>query len=163
MIVRDATAADVEAIRAIYNDVMATSTAIYREVPATSDEFSEWFETRTRLGFPVLVADEDGEVLGYDSFADFRKWPGYRHTVEHSVHVRADVRGRGIGRALVTEIIVRAGALENHVLIAGIDADNDVSIRLHESLGFERVAHFREVGWKFGRWLDLVFMQRLLP
>jgi L-amino acid N-acyltransferase YncA len=163
VIVRDATAVDVEEIRAIYNDVMATSTAIYREEPATADEFREWFETRTRLGFPVLVAEENGEVLGYDSFADFRHWPGYRHTVEHSVHVRADARGRGIGRALLTEIIVRAGALGKHVLIAGIDADNDVSIRLHERLGFERVAHFREVGWKFDRWLDLVFMQRLLP
>ena len=163
MIVRDATAADVEAILAIYNDVMATSTAIYRDEPAPFDEMLEWFETRTRLGYPVLVADEDGEVLGFDSFGEFRRWPGYRHTVEHSVHVRADARGRGIGRELLAEIIVRAGALGKHVLIAGIDADNDVSIRLHERFGFVRVAHFREVGWKFERWLDLVFMQRLLP
>jgi L-amino acid N-acyltransferase len=161
--IRDATAADVEAIRAIYNDVMATSTAIYREEPASADEMREWFEARTRLGYAILVADEDGAVLGFDSFGDFRPWPGYRFTVEHSVHVRADARGRGIGRRLLEELIPRAAALGKHVLVAGVDADNEPSLRLHERLGFERVAHFREVGWKFDRWLDLVFLQRRLP
>jgi phosphinothricin acetyltransferase len=100
--------------------------------------------------------------VGFGSFGDFRVWPCYRHSVEHSVHVRADRRGAGIGRMLVTDLMVRAAAMGKHVMIAGIDADNPVSIGLHQSLGFEMVGRFHEVGYKFGRWLDLVFMQRIL-
>jgi L-amino acid N-acyltransferase len=89
-------------------------------------------------------------------------WRGYRYTVEHTVHVRHDVRGRGVGSLLVETLFPRAMALGKHVMIGGIDAANDASIRFHERLGFERVAYFREVGHKFGGWLDLVFMQRFL-
>jgi L-amino acid N-acyltransferase YncA len=101
-------------------------------------------------------------VVGFAAFGGFRPWPGYRFTVEHSVHVRADRRGQGVGAALMTPLIERAAALGMHVMIAGIDADNERSIRFHERLGFTRVAHLREVGFKFGRWLDLVLMQRVL-
>ena len=111
----------------------------------------------------MLVAADADEVVGFASFGEWRgTWPGYRYTVEHSVHVRRDRRGRGIGRRLVEALFPRAGELGKHVMIGGIDADNAGSIRFHERLGFERVAHFREVGHKFGRWLDLVFVQRLL-
>jgi L-amino acid N-acyltransferase YncA len=96
------------------------------------------------------------------TFGEFRAWPCYRYSVEHSVHVRADSRGRGVGRALVTALLGRAAAHEKHVMIGGIDADNAISIALHESLGFKVVGHFREVGYKFGRWLDLKFLQRLI-
>ena len=102
------------------------------------------------------------EILGFASFGDFRAWPCYLHTAEHSIHVRADRRGRGIGRALLAALISRAADLGKHVLVAGIDADNVGSLKLHRDLQFEQVAHFREVGRKFGRWLDLVFMQRFL-
>jgi phosphinothricin acetyltransferase len=100
--------------------------------------------------------------VGFASFGDFRPWPGYRFTVEHTVHVRADYRGQGVGGSLMHPLIERAIGLGKHVMIAGVDAENAPSLRFHERLGFERVAHFREVGFKFGRWLDLVFLQRLL-
>ena len=162
MDLRDATEDDLPGILAIYNDVIATSTAIYTEAPSTLDERREWLRARQAQGYPVLVSSDDTGITGYGSFGDFRAWPGYRFTIEHSVHVRADRRTHGIGAAIVAALLRRAGALEKHVMIAGIDADNIASIRLHERLGFERVAHFREVGFKFGRWLDLVFMQRRL-
>jgi phosphinothricin acetyltransferase len=101
-------------------------------------------------------------VIGFAAFGDFRSWPGYRFTVEHSVHIRADRRGQGVGQALMQPLITRACALGKHIMIAGVDADNAASIRFHERLDFVRVAHFREVGFKFGRWLDLVFLQRWL-
>ena len=160
MDVRDATEADLAGILAIYNDVIATSTAIYAEEPVTIEDRAAWFRARRDQGYPVLVTEDETGITAFGSFGDFRAWPGYRFTVEHSVHVRADRRAHGIGAAIVAELLRRAAALKKHVMIAGIDADNIASIRLHERLGFEKVAHFREVGWKFGRWLDLVFMQR---
>lgn len=163
MEIRDAIVADVPSILAITNDVIATSTAIYTETPATLEEREAWLRARQDLGYPVLVAlDESGAVAGFATFGDFRAWPGYRYTIEHSVHVRADRRGQGIGSRLVASLLPRAAALGKHVIIAGIDAANAPSIRLHERLGFERVALFSEVGRKFGRWLDLVFLQRLI-
>src|SRR5262249_43947515 len=96
---------------------------------------------------------------GFGTFGEFRAWPCYKYTVEHSVHVRADRRGQGIGRTLVAELQTRASAMGKHIMIAGIDADNAVSIGMHRGLGFTSVGHFHEVGFKFGRWLDLVFME----
>jgi phosphinothricin acetyltransferase len=110
----------------------------------------------------VLVAADHTGVVGFSSFGDFRAWPGYRFTVEHSVHVRADRRGTGVGSALMPPLFARGAALGKHVMIAGVDGSNAASLRFHERLGFDRVAHFREVGFKFNRWLDLVFLQRLL-
>jgi phosphinothricin acetyltransferase len=160
MEIRDCCDDDLPAMLAIYNDVIATSTAIYSDTPVTLEDRTSWWKTRTKQGYPVLVASEPTGVVGFASFGDFRAWPGYRFTVEHSVHVRADCRGRGIGTALVTALLPKASALGKHVMIAGIDADNAASIRMHERLGFVRVAHFRQVGFKFERWLDLVFLQR---
>jgi len=161
--IRAACAADLAAIRAIFNDVIATSTAVYFFAPATLEDRTAWFNARTAAGFPVLVAERDGAVLGFASFAEFRgTWPGYRYSVEHSVHVRADGRGQGIGPALVAALFPYAVALGKHVMIGGIDAANAASLRMHARLGFEEVAHFREVGHKFGRWLDLIFVQRFL-
>ena len=105
---------------------------------------------------------DGARVLGFASFGDFRSWPGYRYTVEHSVHVVADGRGQGTGRALMERLLPRAVDLGKHVMVAGIDASNAASIRFHERLGFERVGLLREVGCKFGRWLDLAFLQRRL-
>jgi L-amino acid N-acyltransferase len=160
---RAATAADLPGILAIYNDVIATSTAVYTSEPSTLAERQTWVSARHAQNFPVLVATDGGAILGFASFGEWRgAWPGYRYTVEHSVHVRHDVRGRGLGRGLVEALFPAALALGKHVMIGGIDAANDASIRFHERLGFERVACFREVGHKFGRWLDLIFMQRFL-
>jgi L-amino acid N-acyltransferase len=161
--VRAANEADLPEILAIYNDVIATSTAVYTSEPSTLDERRAWFTTRSTQGFPVLVAVDGSAVLGFASFGEWRgAWPGYRYTVEHSVHVRHDVRGQGVGRSLVEALFPLALSLGKHVMIGGIDAANDASIRFHARLGFEQVAAFREVGHKFGRWLDLIFMQRFL-
>lgn len=162
MTIRDATESDVPAILAIYNHVLATSTAIFSELPATLDDRLQWFRARTDAGYPVLVATDDSGVLGFATFGDFRSWPGYRHTVEHSVHVREDARGRGVGSELVRTLLDRAVALGKHVMVAGVDADNLGSIRLHERLGFRRAGTLHHVGCKFGRWLDLAFLERQL-
>ena len=160
--IRPATLDDLPGITAIYNDVLATSTAIYSETPSTLEVRRAWLEDRWAYGYPVHVAAEGSDVHGFASFGDFRSWPGYRYTVEHTVHVRADRRRSGVGRALVASLLEPARALGKHAILGAIDADNAPSIRLHERLGFERVAHLPEVGRKFGRWLDLVLMQRLL-
>ena len=161
-IITDAEERDLPGVLAIFNDVIAHTTAVYREEPVPLEERRAWMESRTALGYPVLVARDESGVLGFASFGDFRAWPCYRNTVEHTVHVRADARGKGIGRGLVEALLLRALELGKHVLVAGIDADNAVSLRLHQRLGFEEVGRFREVGRKFNRWLDLVFLQRFV-
>jgi L-amino acid N-acyltransferase len=158
----DATEEDVPGILAIFNDVIARTTAVYREAPVTLEERRTWRQSRLEQGFPVLVARQEDSVLGFASFGEFRAWPCYRNTVEHTVHVHPDARGQGIGKRLVQALLPRATALGKHVMVAGIDGDNAVSLRLHVGLGFTEVGRFREVGRKFDRWLDLVFMQRLL-
>jgi L-amino acid N-acyltransferase YncA len=162
MELRDAQESDVPGILEIYNEVIAHSTAIYSEQPSSLQEREAWLRGRREQGYPVIVAVSGAKVIGFASFGDFRAWPCYRYSVEHSVHVRRDQRGQGLGGRLLEALIPKATALGKHVLIAGIDADNAVSLKLHQRLGFERVAHFRQVGRKFDRWLDLVFMQRLL-
>jgi phosphinothricin acetyltransferase len=160
MEIRDAGESDLPGLLTIYNDVIATSTAIYSYIPVTLEDRAQWWRARVATGYPVLVATDESGVLGFSTFGDFRTWPGYRFTVEHSVHVRSDTRGRGVGKELVQALFPRAAALGKHVMIAGVDAANEASIRFHERLGFEKSGHLREVGHKFDRWLDLVFLQR---
>ena len=163
MKIRPATLADLPGMLAIYNEVVANSTAIYALAPATPDERRAWFAARQAGGYPVLVVEAGAGVLGYSSFGEFRgAWAGYRHTVEHSVHVRADARGAGLGAALVEALFEPARAMGKHVMLGAIDAANAGSLRFHARLGFEEAGRFREVGRKFDRWLDLVFMQRFL-
>jgi|SRR5580700_8985697 L-amino acid N-acyltransferase YncA len=162
MELRDAQEGDVSGILEIYNDVIAHSTAIYSEQPVSLEDRLIWLRDRREQGYPVIVAVSAGQIVGFTSFGDFRAWPCYRYTVEHTVHVRSGQRGQGLGGLLLQALIPRAAAIGKHVLIAGIDADNSASLKLHQRMGFERVAHFRQVGRKFDRWLDLVFMQRLL-
>jgi len=160
--IRDATEADLPSIVGIYNEVLASSTAIFSDHPSTLGERLQWFRDRRDAGYPVLVAVDGSGVLGFASFGDFRSWPGYRHTVEHSVHVRRDARGAGAGTALMQVLVERAVSLGKHVMVAGVDADNHGSIRLHERLGFRQAGTLRQVGCKFGRWLDLTFLERRL-
>lgn len=163
MRVRAAGDGDIEGILAIYNDAVAHTTAIWNETLVDAANRAAWLAARERQGYPVLVAvDADGTVLGYASFGDWRAFEGYRHTVEHSVYVRRDQRGRGIGRALMAALIDSARALGKHVMVAAIEAENAASIRLHRALGFAPVGHLQQVGTKFGRWLDLVFLQLTL-
>jgi phosphinothricin acetyltransferase len=155
-----ATEADLEGVVVIYNEVIANTTAVFANAPVTVDERRRWWQARTAQGYPVLIVRDALGVAGFGSFGDFRAWPGYRFTVEHTLHVRPDVRGRGIGTQLLRALIDRASALGKHVMIAGVDADNLASIRLHERLRFTQAGRLREVGYKFERWLDLVFLQR---
>jgi phosphinothricin acetyltransferase len=149
-------------ILAIYNEVIRNTTAVYSDTEVTLEDREKWFDGKSAAGFPVLAAADASGVVGFATFGEFRAWPCYRHSVEHSVHVRADRRGRGIGRALVLALLEAAANMHKHVMIAGIDAQNVTSISLHESLGFKVVGHFHEVGFKFGRWLDLKFLERLI-
>ncbi len=163
MQIRDAVADDIGAITAIYNHAVTNTTAIWNETTVDIDNRRAWLIERRRLGYPVLVCEEsNGEVVGYASFGDWRAFEGYRYTVEHSVYVRADQRGKGMGEALMTALIVRAGEIGKHVMVAGIEAGNTGSIRLHEKLGFEHTGTMKQVGTKFGEWLDLAFMQLTL-
>ena len=163
MILRDATAGDLPGILAIYNEVIVNSTAIYALAPVTLADRAQWLKARQAQNFPVLVAVDADEVLGFASYGEWRgAWAGYKYTVEHSVHIAASHRGTGIGRQLMLRLIDAAQTAGLHVMIGGIDADNVASIKFHERLGFAPVAHFREVGFKFNRWLDLVFTQRIL-
>jgi L-amino acid N-acyltransferase YncA len=160
--IRDATEADLPGLVTIYNEVIATSTAIYSNQPVTLTDRREWWRARVAQGYPVLIAADPSGVTGCTSFGDFRAGPGYRFTVEHSLHVRADCRGKGVGTQLLKALLPRAAACNKHIMIAGVDAANAASIRFHERLGFTQVGHLREVGYKFERWLDLVFLQRRL-
>jgi len=162
-IIDNATADDLRGILAIYNEVIRNSTAVFTDVELTEERGKAWFDAKVGSGFPFIVARDASGIAGFGSFGEFRAWPGYRHSVEHSVHVRYDRRGRGVGRALVAELLARAAASSKHTMIAGIDADNAASIGLHLKLGFENVGHFHEVGFKFGRWLDLKFLQCIIP
>ena len=162
MMIRPATEQDIPAITAIFNEAVVNSNAIWTEKQDTEAERLAWMKARLALGYPVLVAAEGPVVLGYGTFGDFRAFPGYRYSVEHSVYIHVDHRGRGLGRVMVDELVAAANALGKHVMIAGIDGGNPASLRLHAQAGFVEVARMPEVGRKFGRWLELVFMQRVL-
>ena len=165
--IRDADLADLPAILRIQNEFIATDTIEWTEQPHTLADRAAWFRQRQQLGDPVLVAtrQHDGLIVGWAAYSEFRdaaKWPGYRLTVEHTIHVERDHWGRGIGRALLAALITRAERAGMHVMVAAIDGSNTPSLRMHERLGFSLVANMPEVGTKFGRWLDLVLMQRQL-
>ena len=163
MQIRDAEDRDLQGITAIYNDAVEHTTAIWNEAIVNIENRRAWLADRHKSGYPVLVAlSDENEVVGYASFGDWRAWDGYRHTVEHSVYVRVDQRGTGIGMALMEALVGRARDIGKHVMVAGIEAGNTGSIRLHEKLGFEQVGLLRQVGTKFGRWLDLAFLQLTL-
>ncbi len=162
LIVRDATPDDAAGILAIYNFAAIETTAVWTDGPSDLDARLAWIRARQEAGYPVLVATSGGDVAGFASFGDFRPFPGYRHTVENSIDVDPRQHRRGVGRMLMTALIARAEAMKKHVMVAGIEAANTASIALHASLGFAEVARMPEVGCKFGRWLDLVLMQKLL-
>lgn len=160
--VRPAREDDLPAIWAIYNEAVLHTTASWDLEPVPLGYITSLFETRRRAGHPMLVADEDGGVLGYATYGQFRAKPGYSRTMEHSVYVDASARGKGVGRMLLQSIIDAARTAGVHVLIGGLDAANEVSMRLHQSLGFVEVGRLPQVGAKFGHWLDLVFLELLL-
>lgn len=157
--IRSATDADLDAILEIHNHAVRTSLAIWTETEADRLDRERWLAAHDAAGHPVLVAEVDGVLAGYAAYGAWREKSGYRHTVENSVYVADEYQGRGIGRALMAELIALARAGGIHVMIAAIEAGNTASIALHGSLGFESPAVVRQVGTKFGRWLDLAFMR----
>jgi phosphinothricin acetyltransferase len=147
----------------ILNDAIVTSTALYDYRPRPPQAMQAWFATKRQLGAPVIgVEDEAGALLGFASWGTFRAFPAYKYTVEHSIYIHKDRRGQGLGRVLLERLIELAQADQLHVMVGGIDAANRASIELHRRLGFEHAGTIRQAGFKFGRWLDLAFYQRIL-
>jgi phosphinothricin acetyltransferase len=152
-----------DAILAIFNEAILNSTALYDYEPRAPQSMVRWFEAKRAGGFPVIgFEDGDGVLLAFGSYGTFRAWPAYKYTVEHSVYVHKDHRGRGLGRAVMRELIAAARRNDVHAMIGGIDAANAGSIALHEQLGFRHAGTLPQVGFKFGCWLDLAFYQLLL-
>jgi L-amino acid N-acyltransferase len=159
MTIRPATERDLPEILRIYNHAVEHTTAVFEYRPHTIEMRREWFRAKQAASLPVLVAGEADAVSGFATYGPFRAWPAYKYSVEHSVYVDPAVHRQGIGSALVRAVLDEARARNLHVVMAGITSDNGVSLRLHERLGFKEVAHIPEVGFKFGRWLDLKFLQ----
>jgi len=160
--IRQAVQDDLPQLLEIYNHVILHTTAVYDYQPHTLDMRRQWFETKQQQGLPVFVAEEDGMILGFSSFGPFRAWAAYKYSVENSIYVKVDARGKGIGKTLLSPLIHASKALGMHTIIASIDATNEASLSLHKNFGFKEVAHFKQVGYKFGRWLDLKFLQLML-
>ncbi len=160
--VRNATEEDLPAMLEIYNEIILNTLAVWHEEAHTLAMRKEWFALKKEQDFPVLVAESQGIILGFATISTFRPWSGFRFTVENSVYVRPENRGQGVAKLLLPALIDAAKQLNIHAIVAGIEATNDISIALHEKFGFIEVAHFKEVGFKFGKWMDLKFMQLTL-
>ena len=158
----EATDEDLPALLEIYNDVIANTTAVYDYAPHTLEMRRQWLQAKNEQGFPVFVATLENEIAGFSSIGPFRAWAAYQFSVENSVYVAAKHRGKGIAKSLIPPLIEAAKHLGMHTIVAGIDASNEASLKLHEHFGFKEVAHFKEVGFKFNRWLDLKFLQLML-
>ena len=151
------------AIRAIFNDAILNTTALYEYQPRSEATILAWWQAEQQAGYPVLgVEHADGSLAGFASWGPFRVFPAFKYTVEHSVYVAAESRGVGIGRRLLEAVVAEAVRQDVHLLVGAIDATNAASIALHRSLGFEHSGTIREAGFKFGRWLDLDLWQRTL-
>ena len=163
MPIRDATPDDAPAIAAIYAHHVLHGTGTFEEEPPAVEEIAARIARIQEAGLAWIVAEEEGRVLGYGYYARFHPRPAWGHTAEDSIYVRDDVRGQGVGKALVAELLARAGAAGFRQMVAVIgDSENVGSIGLHLSLGFKQAAMLKAVGLKFGRWVDVVYMQKAL-
>lgn len=163
MLLRDARDADLPQIVELVNALLPTTTIEWTDTPHTLEGRRAWLAGHRQAGEPVLVADVDGEVAGFACYGDFRdsrKWPGYRFVVEHTVHVRESHWQTGVGRALIEGLVERAAEAGKRVMVGAVDAENVGSIRFHERCGFVEVARMPDIGFKLGRWLTLVMLQR---
>jgi phosphinothricin acetyltransferase len=160
IIIKPLTTAQLPEILAIFNDAIVNTTALYDYEPRTIEKVNQWYEMHLQNDFPMMGAfDEAGTLLGFAAYGSFRPHDGYKFTFEHSVYVRTNARGRGIGKTLLIALIEEAQKRPVHSLIGVIDADNAVSIHLHEKLGFNFCGKIPQSGFKFNRWLDIVFYQ----
>jgi len=162
MTVRPAEERDLPGILEIYNDAVLTTTASYDYEPRTLEHRQQWFVERRRDDYAIFVAVNDtGRVIGWSALNPYHARFGFRFTAENSVYVASDHRGQGVGRRLLAPLMDAAQVRGLRAVIAAIDADNEASLRLHAALGFVKVGHFRQVGFKFNRWLDVVYLERL--
>ena len=159
--IRVACAGDLGAINDIYNHYVASSTSTWQYAPTPDDERRAWLEAHDDA-HPITVAELDGEIVGFGSLSLYNPREGYRFTVENSVYVHPEQQRRGVGGALLGDLIERARALGHRTIIAGISADQDASVALHRAAGFVQVARLERVGFKFGRWLDVLYLQKML-
>ncbi|UZR92711.1 GNAT family N-acetyltransferase [Chondrinema litorale] len=147
----------------ILNEALLNTTALYEYKPRTLDVMETWFTKKKQGNYPIIGAfDTENKLLGFASFGPFRDWPAYKYSIEHSVYVRSDARGKGLGRILLQEIINKAEEQNYHMIVAGIDTENKGSIKLHEKEGFVFCGTIKHAGYKFGKWLDLSFYQLIL-
>jgi phosphinothricin acetyltransferase len=160
--IRQALISDAAGILDIYNHAILNTTSVYSYEPHTLAMRIAWMEDKNRSDIPVFVAEVDGIVVGFATYGPFRVWPAYQYTVEHSVYVHYNYRQRGIAQTLLEKLIETVTQKQVHTIIAGIDAGNTASINLHQKMGFTEVGTFKQVGYKFNRWLDLKFMQLIL-
>jgi L-amino acid N-acyltransferase len=155
--------AHADAILDIFNEAIVNSTALYDYQPRQPESMASWFKTKEIGNFPVIGAtNRSNQLLGFASYGTFRNWPAYKYSIEHSVYVHPDHRRKGIGFALMQQLILTATEQQYHTMIGGIDMTNTSSIALHEKLGFKHTGTIQHAGFKFGRWLDLGFYQLLL-
>lgn len=160
--IRPAVESDLLAINDIYNHYVLHSTCTYQEEPELIEDRRRWFN-RHGEKHPVIVAVRDGQVIGWGSLSAFHPRSAYRHTVENSIYIHHQYHRQGIGSLLLEELIACSQRLGHRVIIAGIDADQPGSIALHKKYRFEKAGHLKGVGFKFGRWLDVIYMQLSLP
>lgn len=154
---------DLQPITAILNHVIATSTALYDYEPRPIAHVLAWAEQKAISGLPLRGAfDQNGQLLGFATYGPFRPQPAYKYTVEHSIYVKQDCHGQGIGTALMTDLLEKANFDQYHVVVGCIDADNHASIAMHKKFGFAHCGTVKQAGFKFGRWLDAAFYQKLL-
>lgn len=157
--IREADEKDLKGILKIYNDAILNTTAVYKYKIQTLEERKQWYEKKKQDGYPVLVFEENNRVVGFATFGPFRESPAYKYTVEHSVYVHKDYRNQGIATKLMENIIKIANEREYATIVAGIDASNESSIKMHERIGFQHSGTVTKAGFKFGKWLDLAFYQ----
>jgi phosphinothricin acetyltransferase len=160
MKIREATLSDISAITDIYNEVILTTNAIYRESKVNTDDRVKWFNQRVDSGFPVIVAEINSEIVGYGAFNDFRFGEGYSGTVEHSLHVKSENRGNGVGGAIMAQLLAIALKQNRKIMVAGIDSENTRSIEFHKRFGFIETARMPGVAIKHDKLLTLVLMQK---
>ena len=147
----------------IFNEAIANSTALYDYLPRNAEWMAAWFETKAKGRYPVIGLENDaGELVGFATYGKFRERPAYKYTVEHSIYIDARFRGQGHGRKLLEAIVAAAVKQDYHVMVGGVDALNAGSMRFHERMGFTHCGTLTQVGYKFGRWLDLAFYQKIL-
>jgi len=157
--IRIAAESDLPEILEIYNEAILQTTAVYSYEAVTLENRLLWFREKQEKGYPVIVIEDGGRVMGFAAYGPFRPWPAYQYTIEHSVYVHKEYRGRGAGELLMRELIQLAEANGYATLIGGIDSANQGSIALHQKLGFVHSGTIRRAGYKFGKWLDLAFYQ----